>query len=124
MAGTIQLTVKVKFKEPGDVSMKSGLDGRNNYRRNKATEMGQKGVSMKSGLDGRNNPTAPRMMMLPVSGLNEVRPRWPEQCVEEDQGVRGRPHVSMKSGLDGRNNGSPRKAALTRDFTSTCELSA
>lgn len=32
--------------------------------------------------------------------------------------------VSMKSGLEGRNNGSPRKAALARDFTSTCELSA
>ena len=30
----------------------------------------------------------------------------------------------MESGLDGRNNGSPRKAALTRNFTSTCELSA
>ena len=32
--------------------------------------------------------------------------------------------VSMKSGLEGRNNGSPQKAALTRNFTSTCELSA
>ena len=27
----------------------------------------------------------------------------------------------MESGLEGRNNGSPRKAALTRDFTSFCE---
>ena len=30
----------------------------------------------------------------------------------------------MKSGLEDRNNGSPQKAALARDFTSTCELSA
>ena len=32
--------------------------------------------------------------------------------------------VSMKSGLEDRNNGSPQKAALARNFTSTCELSA
>ena len=57
-------------------------------------------VSMKSGLDGRNNVRA--------AGW-----RAAYQVT-----------VSMKSGLDGRNNGSPRKAALTRDFTSTCELSA
>ena len=31
--------------------------------------------------------------------------------------------VSMKSGLGDRNNGSPRKAVLTRDFTSFCERS-
>ena len=55
---------------------------------------------MKSGLEGRNN--------LGVQGSGVV--------LTSD--------VSMKSGLEGRNNGSPRKAALTRDFTSTCELSA
>ena len=32
--------------------------------------------------------------------------------------------VSMKSGLRDRNNGSPRKAVLTRNFTSFCERSA
>ena len=58
-------------------------------------------VSMKSGLEGRNN------------GANYGH--FLVQCGEE---------VSMKSGLEGRNNGSPQKAALTRDFTSTCELSA
>ena len=55
---------------------------------------------MKSGLEGRNN-----INNLDVKIVAEVK-------------------VSMKSGLEGRNNGSPRKAALTRDFTSTCELSA
>ena len=54
---------------------------------------------MKSGLEGRNNHVA----------------------VVLDEGHK---IVSMKSGLEGRNNGSPRKAALTRNFTSTCELSA
>ena len=56
-------------------------------------------VSMKSGLEGRNNLGEP--LPLPVADS-----------------------VSMKSGLEGRNNGSPQKAALTRNLTSTCELSA
>ena len=56
-------------------------------------------VSMKSGLEDRNNKIEDIYV-----GLIEA--------------------VSMKSGLEDRNNGSPRKAALTRDFTSTCELSA
>ena len=54
---------------------------------------------MKSGLEGRNNMVRPFVAYLAMS-------------------------VSMKSGLEGRNNGSPQKAALTRNFTSTCELSA
>ena len=58
------------------------------------------GVSMESGLDGRNN--------YALADLH----------VDDTDGV------SMESGLDGRNNSSPRKAALTRNFTSTCELSA
>ena len=57
------------------------------------------GVSMKSGLEGRNN--------------KRTRYRTHRSLI-----------VSMKSGLEGRNNGSPQKAALTRNFTSTCELSA
>ena len=57
-------------------------------------------VSMKSGLEDRNNWQGISFYPLPAD--------W----------------VSMKSGLEDRNNGSPRKAALTRDFTSTCELSA
>ena len=32
--------------------------------------------------------------------------------------------AAMKSGLRDRNNGSPRKAVLTRNFTSFCERSA
>ena len=51
---------------------------------------------MESGLEGRNN---------------EVRGGYRDQVLP----------VSMESGLEGRNNGSPRKAALTRDFTSFCE---
>ena len=54
---------------------------------------------MKSGLEGRNNSEVFELVFI----------------AEE---------VSMKSGLEGRNNGSPRKAALTRNFTSTCEHSA
>ena len=59
--------------------MKSGLEGRNN-------DAGQPGlgnavdVSMKSGLEGRNNLLV--MVGRCVSarpGLNEVRPRRPEQ---------------------------------------------
>ena len=56
--------------------------------------------------------------------LNEVRPGRPEQSHYCSVRLVGLPIVSMKSGLEGRNNGSPQKAALTRDFTSTCELSA
>ena len=37
------------------------------------------------------------------------------------QAVRRITAVSMKSGLRDRNNGSPRKAVLTRDFTSVGE---
>lgn len=44
--------------------------------------------------------------------------------IDATRALDGMQSVSMKSGLEGRNNGSPRKAALTRNFTSTCELSA
>ena len=54
---------------------------------------------MKSGLEGRNNRASFIHVVMAL-------------------------RVSMKSGLEGRNNGSPQKAALARNFTSTCELSA
>ena len=60
------------------VSMKSGLEGRNNRPRS-STGRHSSRVSMKSGLEGRNNESRqghPRP--LPPS-LNEVRPRRPEQ---------------------------------------------
>ena len=38
-------------------------------------------VSMKSGLDGRNNQVNGFMCEEDVDSLNEVRPRWPEQYV-------------------------------------------
>ena len=80
------------------VSMKSGLEGRNNEIRQQELNI-PNAVSMKSGLEGRNNPGIYRNVKV-----FDV--------------------VSMKSGLEGRNNTSPQKAALARNFTSTCELSA
>ena len=62
-----------------EVSMKSGLEGRNNGR-GQASSRRDKAVSMKSGLEGRNNP----MVLTCFVGWG---------CC-----------VSMKSGLEGRNN--------------------
>ena len=60
------------------VSMKSGLDGRNNSGgRPNGKRLNE--VSMKSGLDGRNNKTAIKESPYAGKSLNEVRPRWPEQ---------------------------------------------
>ena len=79
---------------------------------------------MKSGLEGRNNRWPVVLSGAGARGLNEVRPGRPEQSTKAVFHARAADFVSMKSGLEGRNNGSPQKAALTRDFTSTCELSA
>ena len=61
------------------VSMKSGLEGRNNLFRDAGAHGPVCGVSMKSGLEGRNNRPLPRMHGRPTRRLNEVRPRRPEQ---------------------------------------------
>ena len=61
-------------------------------------------VSMKSGLEGRNNPRLSSRSVAPHVCLNEVRPRRPEQLETPVQGLVDRPPVSMKSGLEGRNN--------------------
>ena len=64
-----------------DVSMKSGLEGRNNPSRKVSVSSSSPNlpdVSMKSGLEGRNNSMA-RENSSRVIGLNEVRPRRPEQ---------------------------------------------
>ena len=62
-----------------DVSMKSGLEGRNNPPL-KHSEKDIKIVSMKSGLEGRNNKTNWHSRTTASTGrLNEVRPRRPEQ---------------------------------------------
>ena len=67
-------------------------------------------VSMKSGLEGRNNISRERNSSWPRSCLNEVRPRRPEQCCHQRlQHVSACP-VSMKSGLEGRNNRPVRDA--------------
>ena len=82
--------------------MKSGLEGRNNSARRDPSRQVML-VSMKSGLEGRNNFVPEHMLPL-LGGLNEVRPRRPEQCGPH-RGPRPRPDaVSMKSGLEGRNN--------------------
>ena len=86
------------------VSMKSGLEGRNNRPRS-STGRHSSRVSMKSGLEGRNNESRqghPRP--LPPS-LNEVRPRRPEQSAGRIDRLNTEYTVSMKSGLEGRNNG-------------------
>ena len=61
-------------------------------------------VSMKSGLEGRNNCPCRSFATPRFVGLNEVRPGRPEQY----RALHGRlaqfAEVSMKSGLEGRNN--------------------
>ena len=78
MAGTISDPVIAVIGAP-EVSMESGLDGRNNARERRSRAAAHVPVSMESGLDGRNN--AKRKGIDP-----DVVP------------------VSMESGLDGRNN--------------------
>ena len=99
-------------------------------------------VSMKSGLEGRNNYRARRLRRSRTGCLNEVRPRRPEQfgiksmstsagynCLNEvrprrpEQSVRhGDPsgavlaQVSMKSGLEGRNNVAIAVSVMTVSF--------
>ena len=60
------------------VSMKSGLEGRNNSRPTPIGN-GRAGVSMKSGLEGRNKAVQGQFRRRAARGLNEVRPRRPEQ---------------------------------------------
>ena len=62
-------------------------------------------VSMKSGLEGRNNFAIAEWCIRNAKGLNEVRPRRPEQFVGHICNYRVG-LVSMKSGLEGRNNRS------------------
>ena len=86
------------------VSMKSGLEGRNNWLGHSRGGAGLI-VSMKSGLEGRNNAVFHRHRHRALEGLNEVRPRRPEQSIVGCWGARALMNVSMKSGLEGRNNG-------------------
>ena len=61
-------------------------------------------VSMKSGLEGRNNIAEPVFPNSDQGGLNEVRPRRPEQSSNDEVVGAVLQVVSMKSGLEGRNN--------------------
>ena len=60
--------------------MKSGLEGRNNQHMDRHVQLGCS-VSMKSGLEGRNNKGDAFQAFAYFIGLNEVRPRRPEQYV-------------------------------------------
>ena len=86
----------------GWVSMKSGLEGRNNENPENP-EKKEDYVSMKSGLEGRNNISEKIGYESRPVCLNEVRPRRPEQFAKIENATS--PNiVSMKSGLEGRNN--------------------
>ena len=85
------------------VSMKSGLEGRNNRCRGPS----------RFAFPGRLNevrPRRPEQSHSPLTvdhrnnGLNEVRPRRPEQFGPWWSPIHGARKVSMKSGLEGRNN--------------------
>ena len=95
--------------QPGNttVSMKSGLEGRNNDSTGPVSTFSDVLVSMKSGLEGRNNTRTSHHDSRRRRRLNEVRPRRPEQSRRASRPVQGRLQgVSMKSGLEGRNNHS------------------
>ena len=62
-----------------------------------------KWVSMKSGLEGRNNQWWAYTTHDKNNCLNEVRPRRPEQYMSFPD-TKFNALVSMKSGLEGRNN--------------------
>ena len=83
--------------------MKSGLEGRNNWKTGTRILSGNV-VSMKSGLEGRNNPAGSSNGYCSMGRLNEVRPRRPEQWGLWVHQRRTKELVSMKSGLEGRNN--------------------
>ena len=70
-----------------DVSMESGLDGRNNLPGSVKMQTLLIVVSMESGLDGRNNGGLPAAVEPGHSGLNGVRPRWPEQWIGRTRGL-------------------------------------
>ena len=75
-------------------------------------------VSMKSGLDGRNNERRVTASWRQKQCLNEVRPRWPEQSPTCEILDRLNDWVSMKSGLDGRNNLPDLVATVGHDVVS------
>ena len=72
------LKQKLESQGPSNVSMKSGLEGRNNPPL-LALRQTCNTVSMKSGLEGRNNTMWSSSNPGLFWSLNEVRPRRPEQ---------------------------------------------
>ena len=61
-------------------------------------------VSMKSGLEDRNNVLLACQTAFVHGRLNEVRPGRPEQFAAWLHALREAKKVSMKSGLEDRNN--------------------
>ena len=100
--------------EANAVSMKSGLEGRNNsypQQRSAAETLSR----LNEVRPRRPEQSKPEPAPLPRgSGLNEVRPRRPEQYWEEGESKLLHHEVSMKSGLEGRNNGRDRGMPLRR----------
>ena len=102
MAGTIG-ALRAWCPTSPEVSMESGLDGRNNHGF-RPVELNPFDVSMESGLDGRNNTQRLPLCSPEDDCLNGVRPRWPEQFHTKLTEIFTLINVSMESGLDGRNN--------------------
>ena len=97
------------------VSMKSGLEDRNNRMRVTRVITCPE-VSMKSGLEDRNNPDNKRQQFSKgYGGLNEVRPGRPEQSIKHSDTKDTELTVSMKSGLEDRNNPDKYNEALTAE---------
>ena len=93
------------------VSMKSGLEDRNNKNDLSALGCRQDRVSMKSGLEDRNNLLNNRVNLVVITQcLNEVRPGRPEQFGAGFTTAWSAVGVSMKSGLEDRNNRPSRQA--------------
>ena len=86
------------------VSMKSGLEGRNNAHAFLSASKGSWVVSMKSGLEGRNNHSKPTTSITShrkVSMKSGLEGRNNGGSDDDQHGILW---VSMKSGLEGRNN--------------------
>ena len=78
-----QFGVVLVLREHLVVSMKSGLEGRNNLG-DYVMEQTDILVSMKSGLEGRNNTKPESPVPSSWDRLNEVRPRRPEQWLASE----------------------------------------
>ena len=91
-----------------NVSMKSGLEGRNNLPSPVAGGRRMTSVSMKSGLEGRNNGRK-FIYLRRYKNVSMKSGLEGRNNVIDDYGRYADRVVSMKSGLEGRNNGELRQ---------------